>query len=179
MGEPGAASVVTHPHTSAFHGNDAELIEMVAPYVAEGLDHGERVVVVITDPHRAALDEALHERGIDSTRARRSGAYLPWGAEETLRTFLVDGSLDRERFNGTIGGLLGPAPAERRRCAPSAGWPPCCGSAARSPPPSSWRTCGTTSCGPGRCPCSAPTPPGRWGTPGSVTWDVCARCTAR
>jgi hypothetical protein len=110
MGEPGAASVVTHPHTSAFHGNDTELIEMVAPYVVEGLDHGERVVVVITDPHRAALDEALHERGIDSTRARRSGTYLPWGAAETLQNFYVDGSMDRDRFVGTVGGLLGTAP---------------------------------------------------------------------
>ena len=110
MVEQGTAAVVLHPHRVAFHGSDTELIEILAPYVAEGLDLGERVVVVVTDPHRAALDEALHERGIDSTRARRSGTYLPWGAEETLRTFLVDGSLDRERFNGTIGGLLGPAP---------------------------------------------------------------------
>ena len=110
MVEQGTAAVVLQPHRVAFHGSDAELIEIVAPYVAEGLDLDERVVVVLTDPHRAALDEALHERGIDSTRARRSGTYLPWGAEETLRTFLVDGSLDRERFIGTIGGLLGPAP---------------------------------------------------------------------
>jgi hypothetical protein len=110
MGEQHAAAVAAHPHTLAFHGSDAELIEVLAPYVAEGLARDERVVVVLSDPHRAALHEALHERGIDSTRARRSGAYLPWGAEETLSTLLVNGTLDRDRFVGTIGGLLGSPP---------------------------------------------------------------------
>lgn len=86
--------------------HDAELVADVARFVADGLDHGERVVVVATPEHRAALDEVLVQYGEDTARAAATGRYLVLDAADSLDRLLVDGRLDRDTFLATVGTLV-------------------------------------------------------------------------
>ncbi|MGI8645655.1 MAG: MEDS domain-containing protein [Nocardioides sp.] len=98
-----------HDHAVAFYDGDVEAIAAVAPFVVQGLTQGERVVVVVTGPHRTALDVALRDAGIDPDQVRASGAYVVRDAAETLGSLMVDGAPDRARFLAGVGGLLAAA----------------------------------------------------------------------
>lgn len=102
-------AVAPHDHAVNFYDHDADVVAEVARYVADGLANGERVIVVATAAHRAELDDVLVQHGTDAVRARVTGGYLPLDAAETLATFMVDGSPDRDRFLTHIGDLIGAA----------------------------------------------------------------------
>jgi anti-sigma regulatory factor (Ser/Thr protein kinase) len=93
-------------HQVFFYDEDHELVASVARYVTEGLSVGEPAIVIATAAHLAALDEALHDHGIDAPLARATGDYLAFDAAETLDSFMVDGSPDDDRFMKVIGGML-------------------------------------------------------------------------
>jgi anti-sigma regulatory factor (Ser/Thr protein kinase) len=102
------AELTTTPqqHQVFFYLEDHELVASVARYVTEGLSAGEPAIVIATAAHLAALDEALHDHGIDAPLARATGEYLAFDAAETLGSFMVDGSPDADRFLKVIGGML-------------------------------------------------------------------------
>ena len=101
-----------HAHDVAFYDHDSEVVDLVADHVAVGLALGERVVLIVTDAHRAALDEALLLRAVDPHQARRTGSYLTLDAAETLAAFMVDGMPDRERYMTVVGGVIDAARAD-------------------------------------------------------------------
>jgi hypothetical protein len=86
-----------------FYGRDDELVAGVAEYLREGLDHGERVVMVGTRQHCQALQEALGGLGVDLARAAAEGRFETLDAERSLAGFMVGGRPDRTRFMDTIG----------------------------------------------------------------------------
>lgn len=95
-----------HHHDVSFYDHDGEVVGGIARYVIEGLADDERVVLVATEAHLAALDDILQLRGVDPSRARATGRYLTFDAAETLASFMVDGSPDREEFMTRIGGIV-------------------------------------------------------------------------
>jgi hypothetical protein len=95
-----------HNHAVSFYDRDSEVVADVARYLAEGLAAGERVIVVATAQHRAALDDVLVQYGTDTVRARVSGRYLTFDAGELLDTFMVDGAPDAVKFDTVLGGVI-------------------------------------------------------------------------
>lgn len=90
-------------HAVTFYDTVGEGVSTVAGFVAEGLALDERVVVVATAAHRAALDDALISSGVDPDQAVAAGRYLALDARTTLDALLVDGNPDPERFRSVVG----------------------------------------------------------------------------
>lgn len=103
--------VAAHDHAVNFYDDDVEAVASIARYVAEGLNNGERVVVLATPAHRRALDLIL-EQTIDLAWARGAARYIAFDAAGTLDTFMADGSPDRDRFMACIGGIVAAARAD-------------------------------------------------------------------
>ena len=103
---PTLARAPSHDHAVSFYERDPDAVEAIAEYVVEGLRCGESVVVVATEAHRTAVDDALRGRGVDPLTARTTGRYVTQDAAETMSTFMVGGSPDRVRFMATVGSML-------------------------------------------------------------------------
>jgi anti-sigma regulatory factor (Ser/Thr protein kinase) len=95
-----------HAHAVNFIDHDSEAVSVLTRWVEEGLTRGERVIVVVTGPHRVALEAALEALGLDPSRARRSGSLVILDASRTLDTFMVAGSPDRDRFLRSLGSVV-------------------------------------------------------------------------
>ena len=87
-----------------FYDHDADLVALLAGYVGDGLDRDEAVVVVTTPAHRAALEQALAQRGlrVDELPAR----YVVLDAAETLRALCPGGVPDRDAFARSVGAAV-------------------------------------------------------------------------
>lgn len=98
-----AGQRTTHDHAVSLYDDEADLIRDVALHVLQvGLISGQRILIVATSAHRAALDLALSARGADPAELRRAGSYLALDAAETLARFMVDGRPDAARFAATV-----------------------------------------------------------------------------
>jgi anti-sigma regulatory factor (Ser/Thr protein kinase) len=95
-----------HSHVVSVYDDDSDIVTEVARYVADGLAHGERVIVVATAAHRADIDDILVQFGTDASRARIAGRYLTFDAAETLVTFMADGRPDPVKFARQLGSLV-------------------------------------------------------------------------
>lgn len=106
--------VLTGPgpeHRVQFYENEEFLASSVADFLAAGLTTGQSLVVIATEPHRAAFAQRLEAEGFDVTSASSSGQLTLLDARETLRTFM-DGALpDAARFKAILGGVLNAARA--------------------------------------------------------------------
>ena len=99
----GAVRDHLHDHAVNLYDDEVDLITAVALHVLDGgLTLGQRIIIVATPEHRAAIDEALVARGANPTELRRAGEYVSLDAAETLARFLVDGSPDPDLFVATI-----------------------------------------------------------------------------
>lgn len=101
-----------HAHGVSFYDRDEHAVALVADYVVDGLARGERVLLVVTEPHVAALDLALRSVGVEPQRARAAGRYVTLDAATTLATFMVDDLPDRDRFMFHVGGVIEAARAD-------------------------------------------------------------------
>ena len=97
----------SHGHAVNFYDHDQELVDLLATYVAEGILLGDRIVVVATSAHLAALDIAL--------RGRDTSQMVALDAQTTLDAFMVEGSPDPAAFLSTVGAVVADA---RRHGAP-------------------------------------------------------------
>ena len=102
----GEAPAPAHSHVVNFYDDESQVSSEIARFVAEGLSHGERVIVVATAPHRALMDEVLLQFGADAARARVAGRLVTLDAAETLATFMVGGAPDPAKFAAHIGSLV-------------------------------------------------------------------------
>lgn len=95
-----------HDHVVQFYAHDAALARTVGEYLAAGLRAGEVVLVIATEPHRAALEAELGRRGVDVLAARADGALAMLDAAGILAQVMVEGHPDRDRFDHVIGSLV-------------------------------------------------------------------------
>src|SRR5438270_2392850 len=106
---------VPHDHVVTFYDRDADLIGEIADFVSAGLDNHERIVLVTTPEHQAAIDEVLVQFGVDADQARAAGALQSLSAAELLRTIVSEEGPDPALFAATIGGLVDAAGADGSR----------------------------------------------------------------
>ena len=92
------------PHRVYFYQGDS-ILDALTSFVGEGLDAGERVLVVATEQRVADLLAALESRGVDREDAARRGLTCI-DARSLLETFLCGVLPDSERFFDGIGKLV-------------------------------------------------------------------------
>lgn len=103
-------------HRLQFYSVDAQLlISNVGEYIMEGLDRGEGILIVATPEHQAAFERNILSRtGPASefsdvsklTKAKDTGQFLSFDAQELLSSLLLNGELDWPRFERIVGGIL-------------------------------------------------------------------------
>src|SRR3954463_10663779 len=105
-----------HNHAVQFYESEAFLRETVAGFIGNGLVAGEPVIVIATEEHRDAFSTALAERGLDTAEAEASGDLVMLDACEALNSFMAGSTIDPERFETIIGGLIGRTARGRQQC---------------------------------------------------------------
>src|SRR3954452_2659103 len=103
-------------HAVQFYESEAFLRETVAGFIGNGLVGGEPVIVIATEEHRDAFAGALAERGLDTVEAEASGDLVMLDAREALNSFMAGATIDPERFETIIGGLIGRTARGRQQC---------------------------------------------------------------
>lgn len=93
-------------HAVHFYESELHLVELVARFVATGLESGEPVLVVASAHHAAELLGHLAREGFEIEASRRSGQLQLLDARATLGQILVDGQPDAERFCRVVGGAV-------------------------------------------------------------------------
>lgn len=78
------------------------LAETVAHFVAQGLQRGEGIVLIVTQKHGEAFAARLQANGIELRRAKESGQLIFLDAEQTLAAFMHDGMPDWEGFDAAV-----------------------------------------------------------------------------
>lgn len=87
-----------HDHVVQFYEDDAFLAEVVAGYLKAGAEAGERLLVLLTAPHLAAVLERLEASGLDTGAALASGQLVTCDAEMMLQAIMRDGMPDETLF---------------------------------------------------------------------------------
>src|SRR5687767_15058378 len=85
-------------HHVQFYDREEHLHDVVAGFLGAGLEAGQPLVVIATQPHREAFCRVLEADGFPVDLARREGRFILLDARETLATFMIDGMPDWERF---------------------------------------------------------------------------------
>ena len=88
---------------------DAFPADAACEFIAAGLRAGHACVVMLVEPHRRAVEQALKVRGVYlEPGARASGSYLALDTAAALSGLLVDGRLDMARATAALNALLSP-----------------------------------------------------------------------
>lgn len=106
---------VPQHHDVFFYDGDREMAAVVADYAGAGLSVGERVIVIATAPHLAAIEAALSDDGVDVSRVRAQGSYLALDAAARLASFTLDGALEVDRLTTAIDDMLDAAAVDGSR----------------------------------------------------------------
>ncbi|MFY0989548.1 putative bifunctional diguanylate cyclase/phosphodiesterase [Halomonas sp. C05BenzN] len=80
-----------HDHVVQFYEDETFLADVVADFLRVGADAGERLLVLLTPPHLAAVLQRLEAGGLDTGAAMASGQLVAHDAERMLETILRDG----------------------------------------------------------------------------------------
>ena len=102
----GKISVEPGAHAVHFYGDDADLVGTVGPYLVDALAEDAVAVVIATGPHIEAFEQELAFSGVDVEEARASGALIVLDAANTLSDLTVEGEINREAFELTVGGIV-------------------------------------------------------------------------
>jgi PAS domain S-box-containing protein len=104
---PGALPTVNEAsHVVQFYEDEAHLAVVVAEFLAAGLTAAQPVVVIATQPHRAAFMSCLRARGFDVDQLQADGGIICVDAREMLASFMTGTLPDEDRFKTAVGRLL-------------------------------------------------------------------------
>ena len=103
-------------HAVRFYENEKSLAQMVAEFLADGLNDGEPGMVVATPAQRAAISRALVTRGVDVVSLQRSSDLVLLDAEDTLSSFMKNDTLDAKAFEDRMVTLIERACRGRLNC---------------------------------------------------------------
>jgi PAS domain-containing protein len=101
-------------HAVQFYENDSALLEMLGQHIGGALEAGDTVVVVATQEHREGLAEELRLRDVNTAALTKAGRYFELDAAKALAKFMTGETPDQEKFEATIGALIGKAEARTK-----------------------------------------------------------------
>jgi len=89
-------------HAVQLYSDDAFLLEILTGFIGGALSAGDGALVVATRAHADSLEQRLRQRGLDTGMAIRQGRYIVLDARELLPRFMVNDSVDEDRFTEVI-----------------------------------------------------------------------------
>lgn len=102
-------------HAVIFYDHDAEIVSAVAAYTHEGLQLGDRVLLIATVAHHAAVITALREHGVDVADAIARGRLDLRDARRTLDSYRATGELDLVAFEEGMRAVVASATSDGAR----------------------------------------------------------------
>ena len=99
--------IYDHHHAVQFYGDDESLFTTVAGFLSQGFVDGHPAIVIATESHRASILQHLRGRLIDVDNAEKMGSLIILDAQQTLDLFMVHGMPDAQRFENSVGKLIG------------------------------------------------------------------------
>ncbi len=93
-------------HSVQIYEEDDTFFAALTSFVAEGIQGGEGVIVILTPDHLKILESRLASKSIDIAAAQRTGQLTACEVNETLEKFLVNDWPDKELFEQTIMEIL-------------------------------------------------------------------------
>jgi hypothetical protein len=117
MPRDGVARRAGHYHAVRFFNDSAELCEIAASFIAEGLTARQPAVVIATPAHRDGISAQLVARGFDVLRLAAEERLFLLDAHMVLSEFMVDGLPDGTRFRQAVAPLLERAARVQPKCA--------------------------------------------------------------
>jgi hypothetical protein len=103
-------------HAVRFYENEKSLSQIVADFLAEGLNDGKPGIIIATATQRAAIVRELVGRGVDVVALQRSGDLLLLDGHDTLSRFISDGTLDDKAFGDGMCEVIEKACRGRANC---------------------------------------------------------------
>lgn len=101
------APIYDHHHAVQFYGDDDSLFTTVAGFLTQGFVDGHPAIIIATQGHREAILDYLRDRLIDVDRAQRMRGLIVLDAQETLDLFMEGDYPDEDRFERSVGRLIG------------------------------------------------------------------------
>lgn len=102
----GSASTIETGHTVQFYENESFLAAAVSDYLVEGVNKGQKLIIIARPANRDAFALRMRSRGVDVEGLRRAGDLVMLDAQDTLNMFMSGDRPDRERFRATIGAVI-------------------------------------------------------------------------
>jgi hypothetical protein len=99
------------PHAIQFYSGDDLLLDSLSEFVSAALRAGDSCFVLATQAHLNGLAERLKARGVDTGRAVKRRRYVTVDAFQVLAQLMVDGKVDKTRFDDFIREVLLPLKA--------------------------------------------------------------------
>ena len=96
-----------HHHAVQFYGDDDSLFTTVARFLSQGFVDAHPAVIIATEAHRSSILDHLRGHLIDVDRAQQIGSLVVLDAHRTLDLFMDNGMPDQQRFEATVGRLIG------------------------------------------------------------------------
>lgn len=93
-------------HAVQFYQDDQSLVAIVAKFLAEGCRQHQPALIIATDDHRFAIENALAGHGLDVRRMKQLGDLVSLDARETLDTILAAGMPHPQLFNHVFNSML-------------------------------------------------------------------------
>lgn len=103
---------MTDTHAVTFYDRERQVEDAVTDHIQDGLDRGERVVVIVSSNHASGVERCALERGLRLDRARAEGRLVVLDAAKTLASFMVGGAPDPQLFMWSVGGVIMDAGAD-------------------------------------------------------------------
>ena len=99
--------IYDHHHAVQFYGDDDSLFTTVAGFLSQGFVDGHPAIVIATKEHREAILEHLRGRLINVEKAQQTASLVVLDAHQTLDMFMENDMPDADRFESSIGKLIG------------------------------------------------------------------------
>jgi KaiC/GvpD/RAD55 family RecA-like ATPase len=93
-------------HIVQFYEDEGFLYDAVARFLGAGLNAGEPLVVIATEPHRQGFSQRLKSNGFDVEGVCATGQLTWLDAAETLSQFMVGSMPDWELFEALMNRVL-------------------------------------------------------------------------
>jgi hypothetical protein len=108
LADPPYHSHIVYPYTT-----DQQLVDAVGFYTASWLDRDGAVILIATEAHRSAIKRYLKSDGhVEALEA--SGQLVLLDADESMSTFMINGSPDPKIFKAGISTLIEQASRDER-----------------------------------------------------------------
>jgi hypothetical protein len=105
------------PHAVQFYSGEDFLLDSGARFISTALGAGNSAMIIATQAHRDGIAERLKALGVDTNEAIRQGRYTTLDALQLLAQLVVEGQLNRTRFDEFLDQVILPlrAAAEGER----------------------------------------------------------------